>query len=147
MKNHRFPRWSAPLLGIVVGGLCGLRAGLRAQIPLAWFVVGGGVIGGLAGAFILLLEPTGQETKDENLPAFLQPAVSQNRSGVVGRFLAVAGCLLCWFPILGLVLNLVGFLVNRSADDWARFASLLGLAIAACLSTLFVVLLAMGVIS
>lgn len=147
LKNRRFPRWSAPLLGIVVGGLCGLRAGLRAQIPLAWFVVGGGLIGGLAGAFILLLEPAGYETNDENLPAHFQRSVSQHRSGVVGRFLAVAGCLLCWFPILGLVLNLGGFLINRKADDWAWFASLVGLSIGACLSTLFVVLLALGVIS
>lgn len=146
MRNHSFPRWSAPLIGIVVGAFCGLRAGLRAQIPLVWFIAGGAVIGGLAGSAILLLEPRQPEPVNLDVPLHLQRMRPENPSGVVGRFLALAGCLLCWFPILGFILNLLGYLVNRRVDDWAKFASLFGLVLGASLTTLFVFLLATGVI-
>jgi hypothetical protein len=66
---------------------------------------------------------------------------------VVGRFLAVTGSLLCWFPVLGLVLNLIGWALNRKSDDWARLVSLIGLIIAAGTSTLFVVLLSLDIIN
>lgn len=147
MKNYHFPRWSGPLVGALVGGLCALRFGLGAQIPLGWCVLGGVLMGGLAGAAILLLEPLPREPLGANLPPHLQPLTATNPSGVVGRFLAVAGCLLCWFPILGLVLNLVGFLVNRNSSDWARLASLVGLVIGGCLSTVFLISLATGAIN
>lgn len=147
MKNFRFPRWTAPLLGVIVGSFCGLRAGLRAQIPLVWFVTIGAAIGGLAGALILLLEPAARVPANPDLPAYLQRASPINQSGVVGRFLAVTGSLLCWFPVLGLVLNLIGWALNRKSDDWARLVSLIGLIIAAGTSTLFVVLLSLDIIN
>ncbi len=146
MKNYHFPRWCAPLVGVLVGGLCGLRAGLRAQMPLVWFALVGGVIGGLAGALILLLEPRSGQPHDGDFPVHLRQAGAENPSGVVGRFLAVAGGIFCWAPILGLVLNLVGYLVNRKSRDWARPVSLVGLVIGTLVSTLFVILLALEVI-
>ncbi len=147
MKHLRIPRWCAPFTGVLVGGYCGLRAGLKAQIPLVWFVSGGAVIGGVAGLLIVLLEPRVSGGDDPNLPAHLQRIPLENPSGVVGRFLALAGLLLCWFPILGFVLNLAGYLVNRKTGDWAKRASLVGLVLGAIISIVFAILLALDLIS
>src|SRR5262245_48750469 len=98
MKNRRFPRWSAPLVGVIAGALCGLRGGLHAQEPIAFYILGGAIGGGIAGAAIFVLEPSEAMEAPVGIPAHLWP--EQRESGVIGRFLAVAGCLLCWTPFL-----------------------------------------------
>ncbi|MFN9363756.1 MAG: hypothetical protein ACK53V_01235 [Planctomycetota bacterium] len=147
MKNIRFSRRMAPLVGVAVGSLCGLQAGLLAQIPLAWFGISGAALGGLAGALIMLLEPRSSESENGDFSRQNSRPSLTHSSGVVGRFLAVVGCGLCWFPILGLILNLAGLLANQQAGDWAKRVSLMSLVISAGLSTLFVILFALGVIS
>ena len=62
--------------------------------------------------------------------------------GLVGRFLAIAGILLCWMPVLGLVLNLVGFGVNRHAEDWPRKVSIAGAVIGGLVVAIMVIGLA-----
>jgi len=144
MKNREFPSWSGPFIGMIVGALCGLRAGRNAQIPIYWFILGGAIIGGLAGCLIFLIDPKQPEKASEDLPPNLADRRVGNPSGVVGRFLAIAGCLLCWTPFMGLVLNLVGLAVNWKSNDWARVASIVGVVIGGLVAVLMVIALVFG---
>jgi uncharacterized membrane protein len=139
MKNHSFPSWSGPFVGMIAGVLLGLKAAPNAQGMLWWYILGGAVIGGLAGALVLLLDPRPPEDFPADLPAHLVPRRAARPSGVVGRFLALAGCLLCLAPALGLVLNIIGLAVNWKSDDWARKASIGGLVIGACVHILLLI--------
>lgn len=129
MKNRQFPTWSGPFVGMVAGAVCGIRAGRNAQISIIVFILGGALIGGLAGCLILFIDPKPPEDTPEGLPPNLAKRNIDNPSGVVGRFLAVAGISLCWTPFLGFVLNLIGLTVNWKSNDWARRTSKVGLAI------------------
>ena len=129
MNNRIFPRWSAPLVGMIAGAFCGLKGGLNAQIPIGWFILGGTVIGGLAGSLIFVIDPPPKEEPLFGMPMTFAIRAVENPSGVVGRFLAIAGCLLCWTPFLGFVLNLIGLAVNWRSNDWARTASIIGVLI------------------
>ena len=144
MKNRSFPRWSAPLVGTIAGALCGLRGGLNAQIPIVFCVLGGSLIGGLAGAVIFVLEPPDAVEAPVGIPIHLWP--EHVASGVVGRFLAIAGCLLCWTPFLGFILNVIGLAVNWKSRDWARVASMIGLLIGSLVAITMAIGLALGII-
>src|SRR4051812_17642081 len=71
MKNRNFPRWSAPLVGTIAGALCGLRGGLNAQDPILFYVLGGSLIGGLAGALIFVLHPSDAVEAPVGIPIHL----------------------------------------------------------------------------
>ena len=122
-----YPRWSAPLLGAVVGLLCGARAIGREALPWPVAIVGGGCIGALAGVAIFLLDPKSKEVEARGSGSLA--AQQPQSSGIIGRFLAAMGVLLCWTPFLGFLLNLVGVIVNYRSQDWALKASCWGLVI------------------
>lgn len=143
MNHWEFPRWSGPFVGMVAGVICALRAGWNGPIPMAALLIGGMAIGGLAGSVILLLDPKAPEAVPD-LPDQFQRPVTERPSGVVGRFLAIAGVLLCWTPFLGLVLNGVGWLVNRRSSDWALTASMAGTWIGAAITLWMVAALLLG---
>jgi hypothetical protein len=129
MKNQKFPSWSAPLVGMIAGALCGLKGAMNAPIPPYLFVLGGALIGGLAGSLIFIIDPRPETEIPEGLPHHLSTGHVENPSGVVGRFLAIAGLFLCWTPFLGFVLNSIGLAVNWKSRDWARIISIIGLLI------------------
>jgi hypothetical protein len=126
---------------MIAGALCGLRAGRNAQIPMVFFILGGTLIGGLAGLLILLIEPKPLDEAAEGLPPHFTSRRFEEPSGVIGRFLAVAGILLCWTPFLGLILNLIGLTVNWKSDDWARSVSKIGLVVGGLVAILMVIAL------
>ena len=134
-KNKLFPRWYGPLIGVAVGGYVGMKNIIGANAGLPWYVValGGMLIGGLAGCLVFLLDPPPKTEEPLDLPEHLS-SLSQQPSSLVGRVLALLGVLLCWFPILGLVLNAIGYSVNWKVDDWAIWASRIGLAVSALVS-------------
>ena len=109
-------------------------------------VLGGAAIGGLAGSLIFLVDPRPTAEVPEGMPEHLARGYVDRPSGVVGRFLALVGGLLCWIPFLGLLLNLAGVAVNWKARDWARTASLVGLAIGALSAIALAVGLALGIV-
>jgi hypothetical protein len=133
-KNREFPRWSGPLIGILAGGYCGLSQFRPGGLPIWITVLGGAIIGGLAGCLIFLLDPGRPVEASEGLPEHLVNT-SCRPSGLVGRVLALLGLLLCWTPFLGLVLNLIGILVNRKTDDWSLVVSKVGLVFSAFVTT------------
>ncbi len=127
LGNRRFPRWSGPLIGGLVGGYVGLRNLVNpGGLPIGWMVLGGVLIGGFAGSLAILLDPKRTENLSEGLPDHLTGA-NQVPAGFVGRVLALFGLMLCWFPFIGLALNLIGVLVNRGTEDWALLVSKFGL--------------------
>jgi hypothetical protein len=94
MNNRKFPSWSAPLVGTVVGALGGLKTGLDAEIPIYLCILGGSLIGGLAGSIIFVLDPPVATEAPPGIPTHLWTGHVDKPSGVVGRFLAITGCLL-----------------------------------------------------
>lgn len=129
---------------MVIGALCGVRAGFNAQIPIYFFILGGMMIGGLAGCLILVIDPRPPEEIPEHLSPNFATRRADNPSGVIGRFLAIAGCLLCWTPFMGLVLNLIGLTVNWKCDDWSRIASIVGVSIGGLVAILMTIALVLG---
>jgi hypothetical protein len=118
------PRWLAPLVGAVLGALAGLRAARR-NGDLSWlYVAGGAGIGALAGMVVWLL--------DVPNPALARPA-----SGL-GQALAVLAVVVCWIPVLGVLLSAPAFLVNRKAVGWAAKLSRLAFGIAVVLTVVIV---------
>lgn len=132
--NRRFQCWSGPLIGGLVGGYVGLQNLVNPRgLPIGWMVLGGVLIGGLAGSLALLLDPIPTGNVTEGLPDHLTGA-DQVPAGFVGRVLALFGLLLCWFPFVGLTLNLIGVLVNRGTEDWALIVSKFGLVVGVIVS-------------
>ncbi len=133
-KNREFPRWSGPLIGMLAGGYCGLSQFRPGGLPIWITVLGGATIGGLAGCLVFLLDSKRPTDASERLSEHLVNT-SHRPSGLVGRVLALLGLLLCWTPFLGLVLNLIGILVNLKTDDWAVLVSKVGLVFSAFVTT------------
>ena len=142
-KNREFPRWSGPLIGILAGGYTGLIQFRPGGLPIWVVVLGGAMIGGLAGCLVFLLDPRRPVEASEGLPEHLVNTSCQP-SGLVGRVLAFLGLLLCWAPFLGLVLNLVGILVNRRTDDWALVVSKIGFVFGAIVSLVTLIGIVLG---
>jgi hypothetical protein len=126
---------------MVAGAICGLKTP-NAQIPMALRVLGGLVIGGVAGCVALLIDPKQPETTSNDLLSHFDARPVARRSDLVGRFLAIAGILLCWTPFLGLVLNLIGLIVNWRTEDWARKTSMAGSVIGGVIAVGMAILMA-----
>ncbi len=144
LKNQRFSRWSGPLIGLSVGAYCGVQNPfVPGALPVWVTVAGGALIGGFAGVLVMFLDPLSPRlTTEEQID---QPAGRcKATSSLVGRVVSLFGLLLCWIPFLGFSLNLIGVLVNRSADDWAIVISKIGLAIGLTVSIIMLVGLALG---
>ena len=113
-------------MGMLVGAYCGLQNPVNpGALPVGLTVLGGALIGGLAGSLALRLDLGSTDDGTDGTPDYPTGA-NQVPAGFVGRVLALFGLLRCWFPFLGLVLNLNGVLVNRGTDDWSWVVSKLG---------------------
>ena len=143
-KNRRFPRWAGPLVGVMVGGYCGLQNPfVPGALPVWMTMAGGAIMGGLAGSLVIFLDPRSSDVATEGLPEHLINA-SQTPSGLVGRVLSLFGLLLCWTPFLGPVLNLIGVWVNCDTDDWALVVSKIGFVVGAIVSLVTLIGLILG---
>lgn len=131
MKDKSFPRWCAPLFGTFAGIFCGGKAGVNSPIPIAYWLFGGAIIGALAGCVVFLLDPAPPEEIPDGIPEhlFRKRRQVENPSAVIGRFLAITGILLCWIPVMGLIVNVAGWILNRKTGDWAKPCSIVGASI------------------
>ena len=136
-----FPRWTAPLLGALLGAFFGYKADPGVASPI--YVGGGALLGLLAGCLVFLLDSkpgqggsfeTGLNSNPEN-----DQIEYLNDTGLVGRFLALVACLLCVIPFAGPVIGLIATFVNWRAGDSAGKASRIATGIAGCV-TLVVIL-------
>lgn len=119
--NFTIPRWSGPLVGMILGLLIGLQGTQQTELPLWLMLASGMAIGGFAGCFILLLEPSSTPRKwggKSNVAA-------DNTSTATGKALALIGALFCVIPVLGLLINTVGVWYNWTVTDWARLTSVI----------------------
>lgn len=117
MKDLNFPTWSGPLAGVLIGTLVGLRAIPNSDVPLLFLAIGGALIGGMAGSFMLLLDrPKRQST---------------TKSSLVGKSIAVIGIPLALVPVIGFAFNIAGVVVNWRANDWPRITSIVAFGLSA----------------
>ena len=120
---------------MIAGVWASLKGAPVADIPLPQLVLGGAVIGALAGCLVFLLDPADDDAL--NTPG---PQRDKQKSGLIGRFLAVAGLALCWTPGLGLVLNSIGLWVNRNSTDWTKTTSKIGVFVGVAVATVLTAL-------
>lgn len=135
--REKFSARSAPLVGAIVGAVIGLRgafssAGLnqRPGTPSPWqIVVGGAVLGFLGGLLIWFLDRPARPRKASpdplsptvytesdlralRLEAFAVPPIELN---LIGKFCTFSAIVLCWIPIVGLVMAISAFLFHLAA--------------------------------
>ncbi|MGO9463216.1 MAG: hypothetical protein ACLQIB_27025 [Isosphaeraceae bacterium] len=148
MKNIAFPRWAAPLVGVVAGGLVGGRAARRAGegFSPAWRV-GGAVLGLVAGLFVWLLDKptTAAEQISEEPQASEGGQVAgvaiESSGSVIARFFALLAILLCCVPVVGLILAGIAWFPNQHVRGWPKTTSRIGTGIALLITGLAVILM------
>ena len=137
--NRQLTRWSGPIAGLLAGAYVGLGNPLASGGPPTWVtVVGGGVIGVVAGCLVMVLDPSQPTRKPESLEDGSSPSRKRD-STVVGRVLAVFGLLVCWLPLFGLAFNVIGVFVNRGTTDGASVVSKTSLVIAGMVSLMMAI--------
>lgn len=137
--NRQLTRWLGPIAGLLAGAYVGLGNPLAPGGPPTWVtVVGGGLIGVVAGCLVMVLDPSLPISKPESMESGSSPSIKRN-STVVGRVLAVFGLLVCWLPFFGLAFNLIGVLVNRGTTDGAAAVSKTSLVIAGIVSLMLAI--------
>ncbi len=147
MKNTAFPRWAAPLVGIVAGALFGGRGARRAGEGFSpTWMVGGAVLGLVAGLFVWLLDKPKAEGEQilegtQTSEGGQATAVASEASGsVITRFFALLSILLCWAPVVGLVIGGIAWFLNRNVRGWPKIASLIGTVIALLITALIILI-------
>ena len=144
LEDRRFRRCLGPIIGLIAGASCGLQNPFAPGALPVWITVAGGaLIGGMAGILVMVLDPLApivitEELSDQDVKRSKMP------SSLVGRVLSLFGLLLSWIPFLGLVLNLIGVLVNRGTDDWAIIFSKISLALGLIISVIMLIGLILG---
>ena len=124
VANFRFPRWSGPLIGAIVGAILGARDSVVDEKPLAWeWLIGGMLLGLLAGCIVFLLDrPATSSSTNSQLAGSWKgqdqiTTVTYEEGALVGRLLAVLSIALSFFPFVGLGLGVV-------AVSWQRVTGL-----------------------
>src|SRR6187401_432491 len=102
MQNQTFPRWSAPLLGAIVGGYFGLMNANREGRPVSpESLIYGSAAGAAAGSLILLLDrPRSPDRAKAIAPRLVGRAYPRlSRAAILRSFTlrgrAIPSCLLC----------------------------------------------------
>lgn len=133
------PRWSAPIVGAVVGAFLGLRSSRDIEGPLLFIIAGGAAIGGLAGCLIFLFDskPASESNPYASPSDFAFDKMAPAPSGVIPRFLAVTSVVLFFAPVMGLGVGVAALIANRNSHDWAKTVSKVGVGIGVVVSALF----------
>ncbi|MCH2372366.1 MAG: hypothetical protein MK324_17855 [Pirellulales bacterium] len=144
LEDRRFQRYLGPVIGLIAGAFCGLQNPFAPGALPVWITVAGGaLIGGIAGILVMVLDPLAPIVTTEDLSDY-DVKRSKMPSSLVGRVLSLFGLLLSWIPFLGLVLNLIGVLVNRGTDDWAMVFSKISLTLGLIVSVMMLIGLILG---
>ena len=144
LKKRKFRRCLGPMVGLLAGAFCGLQNPFAPGALPVWITVAGGtLIGGIAGVLVMVLDPLAPSVTTDDLSDHDVKRI-QMPSSLVGRVLSLVGLLLSWIPFLGLVLNLIGVLVNRGTDDWAIIFSKISLALGLIISVIMLIGLILG---
>ena len=144
LEDRRFQRYLGPVIGLIAGAFCGLQNPFAPGALPVWITVAGGaLIGGIAGILVMVLDPLAPSVTTEDLSDY-DVKRSKMPSSLVGRVLSLFGLLLSWIPFLGLVLNLIGVLVNRGTDDWAIVFSKISLTLGLIVSVMMLIGLILG---
>jgi len=126
------------LVGAVDGLFLGFRVARREEfVMLIPTLIGGAVIGAMAGGLVFLLDTPKNSGS-------INSSTNSNPSSVVGRFLAVTGLLLFWAPIIGLVVSVIGWIANFKTTDWAKICSIIGTVIGLLVSGVVVSAIVFG---
>lgn len=141
--NRNFSRWMGPLIGLVVGAYCGIQnpfaLGGLSQLTT---IIGGAVLGGLAGILVMLLDPKPEQKNTQDQIRGFSEEVGGS-SHLVGRVLACFSLLMCWMPFIGFGLSLIGYVVNRRSTDAAFWVASFSLLIAMTVTLVTLVLFAL----
>lgn len=125
MQNRTFPRWSAPLVGAVVGSIFGARAARseRQLVSPEWVLIGAAA-GAIAGSLIFLLDR----------PRHSSPDAVLLDSSLFGRIFAVLSVPISLLPFIGLGVAAVALWLNRRVAGWPRTMSWIGAILSAIVS-------------
>jgi MFS family permease len=131
MENSSFPRWSAPIIGPIVGGAIAIWVALE-QGLMSWLgaLALGAALGLAAGLLIWL-----NDAPRANAPRPIDPArFDPEASPELGRYelhflwiVAVLSVLLFWVPLIGLVMGIIAFAVNYRYQGGPKIVSSVGL--------------------
>ena len=136
LQSLHFSKFKAPYLGTLLGGCCGIQNPfLPGALPVWLAIAGGAIIGGFAGLLVLILDPSTEVTENNVSPTKTKED-ARTHSTLVGRTLSLFGILLCWTPVLGFLINLMGVYVNRGTRDLAIVVAKTGLIIGTIVSAL-----------
>ncbi len=139
-SDANFPRWSAPFVGMLVGTGIGLKSGQRTGEGLSpTWLIGGAIIGGLAGGLIFLLDSPPAATDDDSLIQAPQQKVAPTDSGtLISRFFALLSLPLFWVPVVNLILAGVSLLLNRKTQGWPKTVTKIALALSVLITLLLI---------
>jgi hypothetical protein len=119
-----FPRWSAPFVGLAVGGYVGASSGwYQNQFPSWELIVGGVSLGFCAGCLIWMLDPPpGPKTDCRAEMVWVrqgsQEAMQAPEQSLIGRILALLAILVWWAPGIGTGMGMAAVITNLKSGGW-----------------------------
>jgi hypothetical protein len=129
VHNVRLQAWSAPIVGLAVGGVVGVSASRKVAQPILWeWILCGAAAGLLAGGVIWLFQ-FGE-------PKSTKPAIAT--TSAVGKALPIISLILLCVPILGLVLAITGITWNRHSRGFHWRLSWIAAIVGVIMTTIFV---------
>jgi hypothetical protein len=141
MKGRFYSRWLAPWIGAFFCTLIGFKETANDPNPWPWIGMLT-IFGFVCGCFICLLDPKqsgkqkGGSPEDPDQEA---ESTQANRGSLVGRSLAVLTLIVFYIPFLSLVMGIVAICLNWRCGGWPRIVSVLGAAMALCVSALVLI--------
>jgi hypothetical protein len=131
-----FPRWLAPVLGALLGGLLILKG----DDPGKWspqMLALGMTLGAVAGGLVLLV--------DRPKTSGTEGSIDERSSGtVIGRAVAILAVPAGLIPVGNVVFAAAAVYLNRHCAGWPRVLSWIACGLSIVLSTVFVIALAQG---
>jgi hypothetical protein len=135
MENPSFSRcWAYPV-GAGIGALLGLQAGASIE-----FIIGGAILGLLAGGLIFLLDPRKGNFSGEKEDADEEEPARRANGTLMSRLFATLAVGLFWMPILGLALGVGAVLMNFKTRGWPRVLGWIGAILGAVVTGFFFML-------
>ncbi len=130
MDETRLPRWSAPLVGTIMGvGFVCSRLNLGNELEMVVKLAVGAGMGAAAGCLIWLVDSPAAPSIEPSEPS--AGATSAAEVGLVPRVMAIVSVLVCWAPVIGLVVSGATWFACRRRNGWprntARTMTILGL--------------------
>lgn len=143
MDNTSFPRWSAPLIGPIVGASIAAAAGREAG-PAGWLgaLACGAALGLAAGVLIWINDAPRYKPPRPYDPMRFDPEAVPEKGRYESHFLwifAVLSVLLFCMPAIGLLTGIIAFAINYRYGGAALFVSTVGLMLSLLLTGAMIV--------